>query len=329
MQAILFEFSLLVSLSFVIGLGSSMVGISGGVFRTPLLILVFGLSAQFSTAVSLFAVLFLAIPSSIEYNNNEKKPIRFKLGLLIALLAIPGLYIGVVIKSMIVDDYVLRIIFGVCLSPIAIMMLLTKRKSNGTDSECDVTEYDIASNSSRRMIIAGFGCFVAGIAGAMLGLGGGVIIVPVLCIILSMPMLVAAATSVFSMIFISIAGTAMNLAIIPQIGDASVFLFYTAALAIGNIIGGKFGASYACKVDGVLLRRLFGVILVFPLVHLMDLGRLWLDPLGTDLMLCTIGDIILWTLIVLPCVILWIYWSKKNLVTQQYPDVITVEAKGS
>ncbi|TFG31851.1 sulfite exporter TauE/SafE family protein, partial [Candidatus Thorarchaeota archaeon] len=322
MQVIVFEFGLLVILSFLIGLGSSMVGISGGVFRTPLLILVFGLTAQFSTAVSLFTVLFLAIPGSIEYNRNEKKPIQFKLGLLITLLAIPGLYIGVILKSMIVDDYILRIIFGVSLSPIALMMLLTKRKSNGTDSECDATEYDIASNSLPRIIIAGFGFFIAGIAGAMLGLGGGAIIVPVLCIILGMPMLVAAATSVFSMIFISIAGTLLNLAIIPQIGDLSVFLFYTSALAIGKIFGGKIGAGYACKVDGVLLRRLFGAILVFPLVHLMDIGRLWLNPPGTNLLLCTIGDIILWILIVLPCAIVWIYWSKTKQLTKQSHDIV-------
>ena len=306
-----------------------MVGISGGVFRTPLLILGFGLTAQFSTAVSLFAVLFLAIPSSIEYNRNEKKPIMFKLGLLIALLAIPGLYIGVVLKSMIVDDYVLRIIFGVSLSPIAFMMLLTKRKPNGTDSECDVAEYDIASNSTRRMIMAGFGCFIAGIAGAMLGLGGGAIIVPALCIILGMPMLVAAATSVFSMIFISIAGTIMNLAIIPQIDSISLFIFYSAALGIGKIIGGKFGANFACKVDGVLLRRLFGAILVFPLVHLMYLGQLWLDPLGTNLLICTIGDIILWMLIVTPCVFIWIYWSRNTPAITESFDIITLETKGS
>lgn len=329
MQAIVFEFGLLVAMSFIIGLGSSMVGISGGAFRTPLLILVFGLSAQFSTAVSLFAVLFLAIPSSIEYNRNEKKPIMFKLGLLIALLAIPGLYIGVILKSMIVDDYVLRIIFGVSLFPIALMMLLTKRKSNGTDSECDISEYDIASNSTRRMLVAGFGSFVAGIAGAMLGLGGGVIIVPVLCVVLGMPMLIAAATSVFAMIFISIAGTIMNLAIIPQIDNDSLFLFYGAALGIGKIIGGKFGADFACKVDGVLLRRLFGAILVFPLIHLTYLGQLWLDPLGTNLLICTIGDIILWILIVVPCVIVWVYWSRDKPVIQQSPDIIMVETKGS
>ncbi|TFG29094.1 sulfite exporter TauE/SafE family protein, partial [Candidatus Thorarchaeota archaeon] len=248
---------------------------------------------------------------------------------LITLLAIPGLYIGVILKSMIVEDYILRIIFGVGLFPIALLMLLTKRKPNGRDSECDVTEYNIASNNLPRMIIAGCGCFVAGITGALLGLGGGVIIVPVLCIILGMPMLVAAATSVFSMIFISIAGTVLNLAIIPQIGDLSVFLFFTIAFAIGNIFGGKIGAGYACKVDGVLLRRLFGAILVFPLVHLMDIGRLWLNPPGTNLLLCTTGDIILWILIVLPCAIVWIYWSKTKQLTKQSHDIVIVEAKGS
>ena len=329
MQTIIFEFTLLVSLSLIIGLGSSMVGISGGAFRTPLLILVFGLSAQFSTAVSLFAVLFLAIPSSIEYNRNEKKPILFKFGLLIALLAIPGLYIGVILKSLIVDDYVLRIIFGVSLFPIALMMLLTKRNSNGTDSQCEVGEYDIASNSMRRMIIAAFGCFIAGIAGAMLGLGGGVIIVPILCVVLGMPMLVAAATSVFAMIFISIAGTIMNLTIIPQVVDFSLFLFYSAALGIGKIVGGKFGANFACNVDGVLLRRLFGAILVFPLVHLLSLGQLLLDPLGTNLLICTIGDILIWMIVVLPCILEWIYWHKNRQDPEQYHDVIIAASKGS
>jgi uncharacterized membrane protein YfcA len=324
----IFQFGLLVTLSFFIGLGSSMVGISGGVFRTPMLILVFGLTAQFSTAVSLFAVLFLAVPSSIEYNRNEKKPIMFKVGLLIALLAIPGLYTGVLFKSMIVDDYILRTIFGICLSPIALMMLLTKRKSNGTESDCSVLEYDIRSISKSRMVIAGFGCFIAGIAGALLGLGGGAVIVPVLCIILGMPMLIAAATSVFSMIFISIAGTAMNLAIIPQVESVSLFIFFSAALGIGKIVGGKFGADFACRIDGVLLRRLFGAILVFPLVHLMGLGQLWLDPLGTNLLLCTIGDILLWMLFVAPCALVWIYWRRNRKVTVA-SKAISVEAKTS
>ena len=329
MQAILFEFTLLVVLSFIIGLGSSMVGVSGGVFRTPLLIIVIGLSAQFSTAISLFSVIFLAIPSSIEYNRNEKKPIFFKLGLVISLLAVPGLLMGVILKSMIVDDFILRVIFGVSLFPVALMMLLTKRKPSGTDSYCDIPEYDLRSNSNFRLVLAGFGCFVAGVAGAMLGIGGGAVIVPVMCIILGMPMLAAAATSIFAMIFISIAGTIMNLAIIPQTASFEMFLFYSVSLGIGLVIGGRFGAKIACDVDGVFLRRLFGAILVFPLVHLMYLGQLWLDPPGTNLLICTIGDFLIWILVLLPCVIVWIYWRRNRQPLDQYPDVVSTESKGS
>lgn len=289
-----------------------MVGVSGGAFKTPLLIIVIGLSAQFSTAISLFSALFVAVPSTIKYYKNEKKPIRINIGLLIVLLSVPGLYLGVILKSMITEDYVLRLIFGVSLFPVALMMLLTKRVPDRTDNLCELGEYDIKKNSSFRLLLAGLGFFVTGIASSMLGLGGGVLYVPTMCLILGMPMLAAASTSVFVMLFTSILGTIMNLAIIPQTASFFLFLFYSTALGIGLVIGAIIGTDYACKVDGVLLKRFFGVILVFPLIHLMNLGQLWLDPLGTNLLNCTIGDILIWMFVVLPFVAVWIYWRRNR-----------------
>ncbi len=329
MQEIFFEFTLIVSLSIMIGLGASMVGISGGAFKTPLLIIIIGLSAQFSTAISLFSALFLAIPSSIEYNRNEKKPIFFKIGFIIALISIPGLFVGVILKSWIVDDYILRMIFGASLFPVALTMLLTKRKPERTDSLCDIAEYDVTSNSSFRLIIAGIGFFVAGIAAGMLGIGGGTLYVPIMCLILGMPMLAAAATSVFAIIFTSTAGTLMNLVFIPQIANIPLFLFYSSAIGVGAIFGGKIGADYACKVDGVVLKRFFGAILVFPLVHLMYLGQMWLDPLGTNMLISTIGDIVIWMLVVIPCVFVWIYLSRNKRNQELDHTVIIDETKSS
>jgi uncharacterized membrane protein YfcA len=327
MQELLIEFTILVSMSVLIGLGSSMVGVSGGAFRTPLLILVIGLSTQFSTAISLFSVLFLAVPSSIEYSRSDKKPIMFKLGLVIAALAVPGLFIGVLLKSFIVDDYLLRIIFGVSLFPVALLMLLSRRKQNETDAQCSIENYDIRKKSKGRLVIAGFGSFLAGLSGALLGLGGGLVIVPTMCSVLEIPMLAAAATSVFAMIFISIAGTIMNIAMIPQMGSPPLFLFYALAIGMGKILGGKLGADFACKVDGVLLKRLFGAILVFPLIHLMNLGQMWLDPLGTNMLISTLGDVILWIAILAPFIIGWRYWSRN---TQQIQHSIEItESKGS
>ncbi|MGY5873090.1 MAG: sulfite exporter TauE/SafE family protein [Candidatus Thorarchaeota archaeon] len=329
MQEVFIEFTLIVSLSILIGLGSSMVGISGGAFKTPLLIIIIGLSTQFSTAISLFSALFLAIPSSIEYNRNEKKPIMFKVGIIIALISIPGLYVGVILKSWIVDDYILRLIFGVCLFPVALMMLLTKRKPNGTDSLCNIAEYDINTNNSFRFVMAGLGFFVAGIAAGMLGIGGGTLYVPIMCLILGMPMLAAAATSVFAIIFTSTAGTFMNLMVIPQTSNIPLFLFYSSALGIGAILGGKIGADYACEIDGVILKRFFGAILVFPLVHLMNLGQMWFDPLGTNILISTAGDILIWILVVISCILVWIYWRRNKQNLAQSLDVEITESKGS
>jgi len=306
-----------------------MVGISGGAFKTPLLIIIIGLSAQFSTAISLFSALFLAIPSSIEYNRNEKKPIFFKIGFLIALISIPGLYVGVTLKSCIVDDYILRMIFGASLFPVALMMLLTKRKPNGNDSLHESTEYNVASNSSFRLIMAGVGFFVAGIAAGMLGIGGGTLYVPIMCLILGMPMLAAAATSVFAIIFTSAAGTLMNLVIIPQTANIPLFLFYSSAIGVGAILGGKIGADYACAVDGIVLKRFFGAILIFPLVHLMYLGQMWLDPLSTNILISTIGDIVIWMLVVIPCVFVWKYWGRNEHNQKLDHTVIIDETKSS
>jgi uncharacterized membrane protein YfcA len=331
MQEIFFEFTLVISLSFLIGFGSSMVGVSGGVFKTPVLIIIIGLSASFATAISLFSALFVAIPSTIRYYRNEKKPTLIKVGLLTALISIPGLLVGIILKDMVVsvNDYLLRVIFGISLFPVALMMLLAKRKQNGKDSVCEVSDYNINSNSTFRLLFAGIGFFVTGVASSMLGLGGGVLYVPIMCIILGMPMLSAAATSVFVMLFTSTAGTIMNFAIIPQMANILLFIFYSSALGIGLVIGSILGAGYACKVDGIILRRFFGVILIFPLIHLMRLGQLWLDPLETSTLTGTVGDIIIWIMIILPCSLVWIYWYRKTNESKQALDNKIEQTKGS
>lgn len=322
MQEIILELSLVIALSIIIGLGSSMVGISGGAFKTPMLIIIFGLSAQFSTAISLFSALFLAIPSSIQYYKREKNSISITIGLIIPVFSVPGSIVGVIVKSMIADDFLLKIIFGVSLLPIAILMMLTKRKENGTDSHCDITEYDHKNNKPLQWSIFAIGSFVAGLAAGLLGLGGGTVAVPLMCIVLGMPMLMAAATSVFAMIFTAAAGTIVNYAVITQTGDLFSFFYYSLAIGIGMIIGAQIGPKYACKIDGVFLRRIFGAILVFPLIHMMNVGQQLLDPSGTNFAIATLGDFIVWLLIILPHACIWLYWSLKKR-TQSTPEITT------
>jgi hypothetical protein len=191
------------------------------------------------------------------------------------------------------------------------MMMIFAERTDREDHSSQIAAFDIYQSSKARLGIVFLGILVGGIASGLLGVGGGVIIVPVLCILLGMPILVAAATSMFTMIFTTSAGTIMNYLMLPHFGDLSTFLFYGLALGIGMIIGGQIGPRYACRIDAVHLKRVFGVLLVFPLVKMMGLGRLWLDPLGLSFHLEIIGDLIICLLIVVPIAILRWYQIRR------------------
>jgi hypothetical protein len=62
-------------------------------------------------------------------------------------------------------------------------------------------------------------------------------------------------------------------------------------------------------VNTAQLQKLFGFLLIFPLVTMMRLGHLWLDPSGSDLILATIGNTIIWLLISL---LSWMFSSYRD-----------------
>ena len=114
---------------YAVGVGtiSSMVGIGGGIFNTPLLMIVFFLSEQFAPATALVAALFLAVASSIAYWRQEPRPIIPRAGLFLAITTVPGSLIGVTLRTMIQSPYALRLIFGLALMPVAIRMLFCRQ----------------------------------------------------------------------------------------------------------------------------------------------------------------------------------------------------------
>ena len=97
----------------------------------------------------------------------------------------------------------------------------------------------------------------AGIASGVAGIGGGVIMVPGMVFVLSMDQHVAQGTSLFAIIFTAISGTRVN------VNNNRVDL--RSAVIIGAIgAATSFAAALlANQLDGDLLRRLFGVLLLF------------------------------------------------------------------
>lgn len=307
---------------FAVGVGtlSSMIGIGGGILNTPLLIIVFGLSAQRGPATALVAAFFVAVASSVAYWRQNPKPIIPRFGLLLAVTTAPGSITGVIMRTLIQDDMALRLIFGVALMPVALKMLFAKRKGKG-DLATEIGDFDHTDIRLRTWAWALVGGFIGGISAGLLGIGGGVVVVPVLTVILGLPMHAAVATSMFTMMFTASSGTALNYI------NGYIDPFFALFLGVGMLIGGQIGSRLACRVNAVQLKRIFGLILVFPLVKMMRLGQMWLNPSGTDPLMVLIGDLAIWLLIVGPIGLLRYYQIKRGKEPLSYQEPFDVSPR--
>lgn len=305
MQEMIMEAAIIAIFAIGVGTISSMVGIGGGIFNTPLLMIVFLLSEQFAPATALVAALFLAVASSFAYWRQNPRPIIPKVGLFLAIATVPGSLIGVILRTMIESPYALRLIFGVSLMPVAIKMLFAVRREKG-DITSELARYDMSNLTDKRLTISLVGGFIGGVSAGLLGIGGGAVIVPVLSVLMGLPMHAAVATSMFTMMFTASAGTAMNFA------NGFINPYYAVSLGVGMLLGAQIGSRLACRVDSVQLKQVFGLILVFPLVKMMKLGQMWIDPLDVSILMSTIGDIIIWLVIVIPIGLLRFYQLRKQ-----------------
>ena len=108
--------------------------------------------------------------------------------------------------------------------------------------------------SSLIMVVVGL---VAGILGGMLGIGGGVIIIPALIYIFGMSQQMSQGTTLALML--------------PPIGALAAYVYWkngfvnwqaAGLICLGFVIGGYFGAKIAMSCPTALLKKLFGVLLL-------------------------------------------------------------------
>ncbi|MFW9923033.1 MAG: TSUP family transporter [Candidatus Thorarchaeota archaeon] len=104
--------------------------------------------------------------------------------------------------------------------------------------------------------LAFLGGFVAGIA----GLGGGVVMVPILNIVMGLPIHFATATSAFIMIFSSISALVTAVISKPEV-IPDIWWPFVAGLAVGIIIGAQIGALIAKRLKAEPLKAIFAVAL--------------------------------------------------------------------
>jgi uncharacterized membrane protein YfcA len=251
---------LLVVFGFFIGILASMAGVGGGVFIVPILTFFYDFKVNAATGTSLTAIIFTAIASTINY--RKQKRIYYKTGLVLAVTAAPGAYLGGYIAK-ITNEQLLGLTFGVFLILVAgrmIVSLLRRKREDKTRAVRTDTEL---VNSGKTIIIgAGLG-FFGGFASGLLGIGGGTLIVPIMAFALGMPIHLATATSMFTMIFTAISG-------VTEYYQANLVNFPVALLfAAGTVIGAQVGAYTSNKLSARNLSIVFALILIVAGVNMI------------------------------------------------------------
>ncbi len=247
-------------LAVLVGMVAAMTGVGGGFLIVPILNLVFNLPVHQAVGTSLVTIIFTALLSTFAYARQRR--IDYRLGLIFTMGTIPGAFLGAYTTNLITDR-VLGAVFGVSLMLIALRMIgilkfssiRSPTASTGwhrrlVDSKGLIFEY--SANMKPGLALS----FLGGYASGLLGIGGGVVMVPVLSLAVGFPIHLAVAASMFIMIFTSISGAVTHL----TFGNAQ--LEYAAYLILGTIAGTQLGAAIGNRIKEKTLVRIFGLIII-------------------------------------------------------------------
>jgi uncharacterized protein len=250
----------LIGLGLGVGLYGTLIGAGGGFVLMPVLLLLYPeMKPENLTAISLAVVFFNAASGTESYAIMKR--IDYRSGLMFAAATIPGAIIGA-LNTAWVPRHLFNGIFAVVLLAGGALLFLRpglgKRpqerpgKHHHPEAQRHLVAmggetYDYAFNP-----LVGIGIsFFVGYASSFLGIGGGIIHVPVLIYALDFPVHVATATSHFILAIMSLTGTLVHMGA----GDLSGGVNETLALAIGVMLGAPLGAQLSGLIRGTWIVR--------------------------------------------------------------------------
>jgi uncharacterized protein len=259
-----------------VGFLSGMFGVGGGFLMTPLLIFA-GIPA--AVAVGTGAAQILASSVSGALAQWRRRNVDVKMGTVLLLGGLAGSALGVEMvrfsQRIGIFDFIVAATYVIFLGVIGILMLIestntirqvragkvvTSRRS-GQHNWVHGLPFKMRFHRSRLYISAitplVLGLFV-GLLVAIMGVGGGFIMVPAMIYLLRMPTNVVIGTSLFQIVFLTSATTVLQASV-----NYNVDVILAVILMIGGVVGAQFGAAAGQRLKGEELRFLLATFILF------------------------------------------------------------------
>jgi len=235
------------------GAFGSLLGLGGGLLIVPLLTFGFGLPLREAVGVSLVCVIVTSSASAGVF--LERKQANLRLGMLLELFTAFGAIAGGLI-AFLLDERVLAGLFAIVLVYVAFTMV--RRGGGGETVELEsAPETEDPLRSARNVPGGLVGSVGAGIISALLGVGGGIVKVPVMHLIMGVPLRVATATS---NLMIGITASASAFVYLLRGG---IDVNAVGPTAVGVFVGATIGSRFGGRVQLRFLRWLFVGVLAF------------------------------------------------------------------
>ncbi|MBN1806455.1 MAG: sulfite exporter TauE/SafE family protein [Sedimentisphaerales bacterium] len=249
----------LIFFGLLVGIVGTLIGAGGGFLIMPVFLIFYrekGLTVL--TAASLAVICANAISGSIAYARMRR--INYHAGLLFAIAAAPGAITGVLII-----DYIpakaFEILFGLTMILVGTYLFASvEKRLNPLQADAkSIPTYDVKVGMGISTVV--------GLLSSLLGIGGGVIHVPMMVYVLNFPVHLATATSHFTLAIMTMTGTIVHIYEGNLAGQWRLVLI----LAAGVIAGAQIGAAISPRIKSAWIIKFLAVAIAIVGLRIMYL----------------------------------------------------------
>ncbi len=265
---------LLLAMGGAVGFLSGVFGVGGGFLMTPLLIF-----AGIPPAVAVATQSNNVIASSVSgvLAHMQRGNVDFVMGGILTLGGFLGSFLGVLLFKLLRDlgqiDLVISLSYVVLLGTLGILMFAEGLRAISRQSRAGARRRKLHDHHwfhglplrmrfhKSRLYISAILPFavglLVGILSAIMGVGGGFVLVPAMIYLLGMPTAVVIGTSLFQVIFVAI-----NITILQSVETQTVDVVLAMILLVGSVIGAQVGARVGAGLRAEWLRLFLGLLVL-------------------------------------------------------------------